>query len=187
LLDLSRIEAGKVVLAFQPIDLHSLVEGAITEFRQRSIEDNKPMQFSTIIPPELPRVFGDPERVRQIIMNLLENAYDYTPAHGHIKLKASQSSGDIQVDIIDNGIGIPLIEQARVFDRFYRGEDPLVLASSGTGLGLNIVQQLVNMHHGRIWLTSTGKPGEGSSFSFTIPAYPQQVEQRSEAVLWQRS
>jgi PAS domain S-box-containing protein len=187
LLDLSRIEAGKVKLALQPMDIQSLIEGAIADFRQRSKEEMKPMQFSINIPTDLPRVIGDPERVRQIIQNLLENAYDYTPDNGHIKLRAYQSNGDIQVDIIDNGIGIPLSEQTRIFERFYRGEDPLVLASSGTGLGLNIVQQLVDMHHGRIWLTSNGEPGKGSTFSFTLPAYRQQVEQRSEAVLWQRS
>ena len=145
------------------------------------------MQFRMYFQSDLPRVVGDPERLRQIINNLLENAYDYTPRDGIIELKASQSNGDVQVDVIDNGIGIPLNEQARVFERFYRGEDPLVLASSGTGLGLNIVQQLVNMHRGRIWLQSNGKPGEGSTFSFTLPAYHQPVEQRSEAIIWQRS
>jgi signal transduction histidine kinase len=187
LLDLSRIEAGKVKLVLQPMELQSIIEGAITDFRQRSIEENKLMNFTIDIPTDLPRAIGDPDRIRQIIMNLLENAYDYTPADGQIKVRACHSNGDIQIDVVDNGIGIPLSEQSRVFERFYRGEDPLVLASSGTGLGLNIVQQLVSMHHGRIWLTSKGKPGEGCTFSFTIPAYHQPVEQRSEAILWQRS
>jgi signal transduction histidine kinase len=73
------------------------------------------------------------------------------------------------VDITDTGIGIPLTEQDRVFERFYRGDNSLVLATSGTGLGLSIVQQLIHMHHGRIWLRSSGIPGEGSTFSFTLP------------------
>jgi signal transduction histidine kinase len=187
LLDLSRIEAGKVKLAIQPIDLYPLAEGALADFRQRSSEENKSMLFNITIPANLPRVMGDPERVLQIITNLLENAYDYTPVGGKIDLIASQLNGSVQVDVVDNGIGIPLSEQSRIFERFYRGEDSLVLASSGTGLGLNIVQQLVDLHHGRIWFASSGKPGEGSKFSFTIPAYQQPARIKREDILWQRS
>jgi signal transduction histidine kinase len=73
--------------------------------------------------------------------------------------------------VTDTGIGIPIAEQTRVFERFYRGENPLVLATSGTGLGLSMVQQLVTRHTGRIWLESSGIPGEGSTFSFTLPVY----------------
>lgn len=69
----------------------------------------------------------------------------------------------------DFGVGIPLEDQGRIFDRFFRGEDPLVLATPGTGLGLSIVYQLVEMHHGKIWMTSSGLPGEGSTFSFAVP------------------
>jgi signal transduction histidine kinase len=75
------------------------------------------------------------------------------------------------VDVQDNGIGIPPADQDRIFERFYRGEDPMVLATPGTGLGLAIVKQLVNMHKGQIWMKSTGVPGEGSTFSFTLPVY----------------
>jgi signal transduction histidine kinase len=78
---------------------------------------------------------------------------------------------DIQVDVCDTGIGVPLSEQDHIFERFYRGEDPLVLATPGTGLGLSIVRQLINMHKGRIWMESTGVPGQGSTFSFTLPVY----------------
>ena len=77
----------------------------------------------------------------------------------------------MQIDVKDNGIGITLEEQKRVFERFYRGEDPLVLATSGTGLGLSIVNSLVDMHKGNLWLESSGIRGEGSVFSFTLPLY----------------
>jgi signal transduction histidine kinase len=187
LLDLSRIEAGKVKFALQPVDIHPLAENALADLRQRSSEESKPMKFIITIPSNLPRVMADPERVLQIITNLLENAYDYTPAHGKIELTASQVNGHVQVDVIDNGIGIPLCEQSRIFERFYRGEDSLVLASSGTGLGLNIAQQLVSLHHGRIWFNSSGQPGKGSTFSFTIPVYQQLARNKKEEVLWQRS
>jgi signal transduction histidine kinase len=74
----------------------------------------------------------------------------------------------VQVDVKDNGIGVSIEQQERVFERFFRGEDPLVLATPGTGLGLPIVKELVEMHHGKIWMHSTGIPGEGSTFSFTV-------------------
>lgn len=77
----------------------------------------------------------------------------------------------VQINVKDSGIGIDPKDQAHIFDRFYRGEDPLVLATSGTGLGLSIVQRLVEMHHGEIWLESSGTHGEGSVFSFTLPEY----------------
>jgi two-component system sensor histidine kinase SenX3 len=84
---------------------------------------------------------------------------------------------EVQVDVVDNGIGIPEAEQKLIFERFYRGEDPLVLASSGTGLGLSIVARLIEMHHGRIWVSSQGIRGQGSVFSITLPAYElQEIE-----------
>jgi signal transduction histidine kinase len=75
------------------------------------------------------------------------------------------------VDVIDNGVGIAADDQDRIFERFYRGEHPLVLATPGTGLGLSIVRQLVEMHNGKMWMTSKGVQGEGSTFSFTLPTF----------------
>jgi signal transduction histidine kinase len=88
-----------------------------------------------------------------------------------VTLKTRQYGAEVQIDVTDSGIGIPLEEQPHVFERFYRGENQLVLETSGTGLGLSIVQHLVGMHGGRIWLESSGVPGEGSTFSFTLPLY----------------
>jgi signal transduction histidine kinase len=78
------------------------------------------------------------------------------------------------VDVEDNGVGIPLNDQDRVFERFYRGEHPMVLSTPGTGLGLSIVKELVEMHKGRIWMKSSGVPGDGTIFSFTLPVYEKQ-------------
>ena len=78
------------------------------------------------------------------------------------------------MDVQDNGVGIPMEDQNRVFERFYRGEHPLVLATPGTGLGLPIVKQIGEMHKGHIWMKSSGVPGDGSIFSFTLPVYEQQ-------------
>lgn len=129
------------------------------------------MAVSVDIPASLPPVQGDPERVRQIVANLVSNAYLYTPAGGMIQVTARLLPGEVQVDVTDNGIGIPLPDQRRIFERFYRGDDPLVLASAGNGLGLSIVKTLVEMHQGRIWFYSSGVRGEGSTFSFTLPLY----------------
>jgi signal transduction histidine kinase len=171
LLDVSRIEAGRVSLSLQPIDLNELADEVVADTVRRSQEENKPMNISVVADSQLPRVMADPERLRQIIDNLVDNAYNYTPAEGEIRIVLHASNGSVQVDVKDSGIGIPLEQQDRVFERFYRGEDPMVLATPGTGLGLPIVKQLVEMHRGKIWMSSKGVPGEGSTFSFTLPAY----------------
>jgi signal transduction histidine kinase len=172
LLDISRFESGTIVLTPEPVDLRQIAEDVIEEILRRSQEDDKPMALSLDAPKRLPLVMADEKRVRQIIHNLVDNAYNYTPGNGTICVCIRALDGaDVQVDVQDNGIGISLADQARIFDRFYRGEHPLVLSTPGTGLGLPIVHQLVEMHHGRIWMTSTGIPGEGSTFSFTLPVH----------------
>ncbi|HVN16491.1 MAG TPA: GAF domain-containing protein, partial [Anaerolineales bacterium] len=170
LLDISRIEAGRVTLTPQAINLRDVAEDVIAEVLRRSQQDKKPMALSLDAPRDLPRVLGDTERVRQIIANLVDNSYHYTPENGTIKVRIQAlESKEVQVDVEDNGVGIALEDQPRIFERFYRGEHPLVLATPGTGLGLAIVRQLVEMHNGRIWMYSKGIPGEGSTFSFTLP------------------
>lgn len=169
LLDISRIEAGRVTLSPQPLDLRDVAEDVLADVLRRSQEENKPMAFSLDAARDLPRVRGDAERIRQVMGNLVDNAYHYTPENGQITVHLhSVNGGEVQVDVEDSGVGISKEDQARIFDRFYRGEDPLVLATPGTGLGLAIVRQLVEMHDGRIWLTSAGE-GQGSTFSFTLP------------------
>ena len=129
------------------------------------------MKISLDAAEELPLVRGDVERVRQILANLVDNAYHYTPENGQITVHLQPTDSEIQVDVEDNGIGVDSVDADRIFERFFRGEDPLVLATPGTGLGLAIVKQLVMMHKGRIWMTSKGIPGEGSTFSFTLPVF----------------
>jgi two-component system phosphate regulon sensor histidine kinase PhoR len=171
LLDISRIEAKKLNLSMQPLDILQIAEQAIADLEERSQKDDKNMNIVVDRPTSLPRVIGDAERVRQILDNLLENAYLYTAEGGDITLRMCPNEHDIQIDVQDNGIGIPIDIQERVFERFFRGEHAFVLASAGTGLGLSIVQHLVELHKGAIWLTSAGEPGEGSTFSFTLPIY----------------
>jgi signal transduction histidine kinase len=172
LLDLSRIEAGRVTLSPQALDLREVAEDVISDVLRRAQEENKTMTLTVDAPKKLARVFGDSERVRQILHNLVDNAYHYTPENGTIvvRMRSLNGSGEVQIDVKDNGVGIASEDQDRIFERFYRGEHPLVLETPGTGLGLSIVRQLVEMHKGRIWMQSDGI-GEGSTFSFTLPVH----------------
>ena len=172
LLDVSRIQSGKVMLEAQPLDLRALAEEILGEMRQRSAETGKPMHFLLEAPPSLPYARGDRERTLQILRSLVSNGFNYTPENGRVAVRISTLEHEVQVDVIDNGIGIPPKDHGRIFDRFYRGENPLVMATPGTGLGLALSKILVEMQEGRIWFSSTGVPGEGSVFSFTLPIYP---------------
>jgi signal transduction histidine kinase len=177
LLDISRIESGRSALSFQPLDVYKIVQFSVDTIRQRMRDEERPMQIKVDMPDNLPAGYGDQERIQQILDNLVENSYQYTPENGEIQIRVRKVKKELQFDVKDNGIGIIPEDESRVFERFYRGEDPLVLATSGTGLGLSIVQHLVEMHHGRIWFESQGVPGLGSTFSFTIPIYnPDAVE-----------
>lgn len=169
LLDISRIESGRVILEQRPVNLHEIAEDVVAEALRRSQTENKPIALSLDAQKNLPYVIGDNGRVRQILSNLVNNAFNYTPENGTIRVSIHQDNSEVQVDVEDNGIGVKPDDQERLFDRFFRGEHPLVLATPGTGLGLPIVRQLVEMHKGRIWMKSTGVPGEGSTFSFTLP------------------
>ena len=176
LLDVSRIESGRVTLSPQALDMREIAEDVIGDVLRRSQEENKPIALSLDAPKRIPPAYGDIERVRQILGNLIDNAYHNTPENGTITVRIHSPNGgkEVQVDVKDTGIGVPLEDQNRVFERFYRGEHPMVLATPGTGLGLSIVKQLVEMHKGRIWMKSSGAPGDGSTFSFTLPVYERQ-------------
>lgn len=181
LLDLSRIESGRVSLSLAPLDLREMINEVINDARNRSGREGKNLQISLESAPRLPFAVGDRERVRQILANLVSNSVNYTPSGGQITIILHQEGEQLQVDVRDTGIGIAPDAQKRIFQRFYRGEDPLVLASAGTGLGLAIARTLVEMHHGRIWFESSGVAGEGSCFSFTLPAH------QNQEVVWQKS
>ena len=171
LLDISRIETGRISLILQPIDVVEAAGQAMERLDNLAHQEGKPMTLAVEPTSERVLVQADQELVAQILDNLLENAYAYTSEGGSIRLSVKPGNGHVQIDVKDSGIGIPKDLQGKVFERFYRGEHPFVLATSGTGLGLSIVQHLVEMQNGRIWLESSGVPGKGSTFSFTLPVY----------------
>jgi PAS domain S-box-containing protein len=165
LLDISRLEGGRVELDIKPLSLEGLVDQVANTLRAKIAD--KGLTLSLHVPPDIPLVMGDRDRVIQILTNLVSNAYQYTPAGGSIDVRALCAAGRVQVDVADTGIGIAPEDQPKVFDRFFRADDPKVQEFSGTGLGLAIVKSLVEMQHGRIWLDS--EVGKGSTFSFSLP------------------
>jgi signal transduction histidine kinase len=165
LLDLSHIESGKVELRTTAVDVVGLI-AEVVKLLQPQLEAKGQWLFFDQA-QILPTVLGDVERIRQILINLLSNAHKYTPQGGHIWLTASAEEGWVRIDVRDDGIGLGPDEQAHLFDRFFRARRPATQGVEGSGLGLPITRLLVEMHGGRITVTSV--PGEGSTFSFTLP------------------
>jgi PAS domain S-box-containing protein len=167
LLDISRIESGRVKLELKPIAVESLLDAVVTSLHGKFEE--KHLAIQVVLPAgDLPRVLADRDRVMQILTNLVGNAYQYTPSGGSVTVRAHASGEFVQIDVADTGIGISPENQSKVFERFYRVDDPNVNEFPGTGLGLAIVKSLIEMHDGHIWLQS--ELGKGTTFSFTLRA-----------------
>lgn len=167
LLDISRIEAGRVQLTLRPVAGTPLIERAVDEFRPRF--EQKKQAFHLHLPANLPNLLCDETRTQQILSNLLGNASKYTPAGGAVTLSAetARREGYLLITVEDTGIGIPLADQPYVFDTFFRASNVMQIDSVGAGLGLNITRSLAELQGGEIWCHST--PGEGATFAFTVP------------------
>ena len=165
LLKLARIEAGKLELEFFPVGLIELIEGcAETTLLKAS---RKQITLEIEVPPGLPPVRGDATLLRDVLQNLLDNAIQYTPECGHIRVSADLRGKEAVVTVTDTGIGIPTADQERIFERFYRVDAARSREAGGTGLGLSIAKHIVEAHGGHLWVDSV--IGEGSKFSFSIP------------------
>jgi GAF domain-containing protein len=174
ILEISRIETGKVKLETEPVDLLQVIKEAAVSFEGQMV--NKAMNFSLNLSDALPYVLADRARVIQILVNLIGNAWQYTPEGGNIMVRAHLASAHlVQVDVEDNGIGIPDKDVPFIFDRFFRSERTEVQVVDGTGLGLSITRMFVEMLGGKIWVDS--KLDEGSTFSFTLPIAPTFIAQ----------
>jgi two-component system NtrC family sensor kinase len=167
LLDLGRIEAGFDARKEQ-VPLAAIINYAIEGLRSRV--DEKRQLLAVDVPETLPPLFGNPIRLRQMIANLLGNAIKYTPAGGKVGLRAIAEDGQIILQVVDNGPGIPPADQPYIFDKFYRASN-VPSDTPGTGLGLAIVRSIVENHQGRIWVEST--LGQGTTFTVVLPADPQ--------------
>jgi signal transduction histidine kinase/ActR/RegA family two-component response regulator len=163
ILDLSKIEAGKLELHNESVGLPELFRGIIAT--SIGLAKDKPIQIRPDFPQDLPRVWADPMRVRQIILNLMSNAVKFTQT-GSVTLQARVIDNKVQISVIDTGIGIPEKALAHIFDRFQQAENDTDKHFGGTGLGLDISRQLARMHGGDLSVTS--RVGHGSTFSFTL-------------------
>jgi signal transduction histidine kinase len=169
MLDLNQIQAGKMKMNFVRQDLRQVVSGVVTllqpEARRRNI------RLGLELPARLPRLVLDAERIQQVLINLLGNALKFTPAGGRISVAVRQrDSSTIEVAVSDTGIGIAPQDQERIFDEFAQINRQVERRQrEGSGLGLAIAKRIVEAHHGAIGVTSA--PGEGSTFSFTLPVH----------------
>jgi signal transduction histidine kinase len=168
LLNISRIETGKVSLDLRPIDVADLVEQVVDgHVRGRIQHEDKNIKITTDLPDNLPLVNADYARITQVLTNLLDNALNYTANGESIKVSALPEGNTICLSVTDSGIGISEENQKKIFDRFFRAEDSMVQKVPGTGLGLAIVRSIVEMHGGQLKVHS--KLGQGSTFSFNLP------------------
>ncbi len=168
-LDMAKIEAGEIDWRVEPMDLGAAVEQAAAATSQLFVD--RGIRLDVAIPPDLPPVRGDHDRLVQVAVNLLSNAAKFTPAGGRVTLvvgtTAGSDSGTARVSVTDTGPGIAPEHQAIVFERFRQVGDTMTDKPQGTGLGLAICKRIVEHLGGRIWVDST--PGAGAAFSFTVP------------------
>jgi two-component system phosphate regulon sensor histidine kinase PhoR len=165
LLDLSKMEFGKMNMELEPLEIASIVNRC-KNVLEKSVRE-KSLSIKISIPDDLPRVFGDEKRLLQVFLNLMDNAVKYTPEGGSIIINAFNIENVVQINISDTGIGISEKDLPRIFERFYRVDKARSRELGGTGLGLSIVKHIVQAHSGQVWVQST--LGRGSTFSFTIP------------------
>jgi NtrC-family two-component system sensor histidine kinase KinB len=163
LLDLSKIEAGKMEMELSSIPIHELFEKAVSVFRTQLEE--KEVNLSLNVPGELPNIKADDSKITWVLTNLISNALRYTPSSGHINLSAESFGSSVQISVSDDGPGIPYEYQSKIFDKFVQVKSDR--AVGGSGLGLAICKEIVRAHGGTIWVDSV--PGSGSRFTFTLP------------------
>jgi PAS domain S-box-containing protein len=165
ILTLSRMEVGKVKIKPNPHDLNRLAGDVVQELEAVRLE--RKLTLVTTFAPDLPLIEADGEQIRQVITNLLGNAYKYTPEGGRVEVRTSWTGSEVRLTVQDNGPGIPRDQLERIFDRFTRATSEASRRASGTGLGLAIAKAIVTEHHGRIWAESA--PGQGATFQVALP------------------
>lgn len=163
--DINRIESGRLQLECEALDLHAVLEGVSSDLQEAI--NSRDQTLTLAFPEEKTMIFADRTRVAQMATNLLSNANKYTQDGGEIEVRVSPEEGIARVDVVDNGIGIPEAEQARLFSQFFRGEANEVREQQGWGLGLSIVRKLAELQGGAVSCQS--EAGVGSTFTFILP------------------
>jgi len=165
ILDLSKIEAGRMELELGSVNLRDMLEGSLVVVKERALAHG--INLSLEMSDDIDTLIADERKVKQIVFNLLSNAVKFTPDKGKVGIKARQGDSTVEVAVWDTGVGIAPEDQQRVFEEFQQVGETLTGKPEGTGLGLALTKRLVELHGGSIRLEST--PGDGSIFTFTLP------------------
>lgn len=165
LLNLSKIEERRIVHRWQQVQLLENINRVTAMFLPRTQEKN--LELTVEAPPQMPTVYGDPDMLTQVLINLVDNAIKYTPAGGKITVRALVEEAVVRVEVEDTGVGIPPESLPRVFERFYRVDKARSRELGGIGIGLAIVKHIIKAHGGKI--NAESKVGKGSIFSLTLP------------------
>jgi signal transduction histidine kinase len=160
----SRLDTGRDRTLVEPIDAAVVAEQVVDAARSRLPAS---LSLELDVQAELPHAEADPDRLRQVLVNLIDNAVKYSPNGGRIRVRIERIGRDVSFNVSDEGLGIPEAERDRVFDRFYRLDPNMSRGVGGTGLGLYICRELVHRMHGRIWVEPND--GRGTTFVFTLP------------------
>ena len=166
LLDISRIESGRIQMDQASISLLEIVTQRIEEIRPQA--DEKSIQLVLTAPESVPNILGDEARMGQVFTNLIGNAIKFTPNNGEVSVKVEADGHLLHVEVIDTGPGIPPEERQKIFDKFYQLSDISTRQQGGSGLGLSISKSIVEAHGGKLWIDD-GNQGKGSNFQFVLP------------------
>lgn len=176
LLEISRFEAGGGRIELRPVDLHELLAGLASSFEVLAIQNQIDFRLETT--ENLPdTVVGDPERLNEVVGNLLSNAFKFTPRGGKIRLRAGAGNGEVMIEVADTGIGVPADKLPRIFEKFYQIENEAQPRSVGSGLGLAIAREIVEAHGGTI--AAESQLGRGTTFRVVLPQQPRPTNHRN--------
>ncbi len=178
MLNVSRIEAGRIEISPQSFDIVNLAKEVMEEVKPKA--DEKHLNLF-VMESRIPQVFGDPDKLHEVLLNLVGNALKFTPANGSISISFFADGNTVETSVKDSGVGISKEDLARLFRKFERLDSSYVAVSSsgGTGLGLYISRSLIDLMHGKIWASSEGL-GKGTSFNFSLPIATEQLVNESE-------
>jgi GAF domain-containing protein/anti-sigma regulatory factor (Ser/Thr protein kinase) len=168
ILDLSKVEAGRMELELATFDLPLAIDNARTFVRERATKHG--INLDVTVDERLGDFVGDERKIKQVLLNLLSNAVKFTPEGGRIGINARQAAGSVEISVSDTGIGISPEDQAKIFEEFRQVGGDYAHKREGTGLGLTLAKKFVELHGGKIWVES--EVGKGSTFTFTLPEKP---------------